>query len=103
MIEIHEPVRLLMVVETQPAVLAGILERHEEIGRLVRNEWIQLATLDPDSSNLTVFQDGEFVRHQPESHDLPAVESSLHWYGGLREHLEFASILGNTSPGSAPR
>src|SRR5262249_50376835 len=37
MVEIHEPVRLLIVVETTAAALLRLMGRNEMIGRLVRN------------------------------------------------------------------
>ncbi len=42
MTEVHEPMRLLMVVESRPEVLAGIAERNTEIGELVLGGWVQL-------------------------------------------------------------
>ena len=52
MVEIHEPMRILFVVETTPEAMLGIMARDPAIGRLVRNGWVQLATLDPDSPTI---------------------------------------------------
>lgn len=92
MVEIHEPVRLTMVVETTPARLLEILDRNPAIKQLCSNRWIWLATLDPDSARLQVFDQGRFVPYQPESAQLPQAENSVEWYGGLREHLDYALI-----------
>jgi uncharacterized protein len=92
MVEIHEPVRLLFVIETTPALMHGIMERNEGIRRLCYHRWIQLATLDPDSSQIHFFRNGEFQVHQPEASQLPRAASSVDWYRGWREHLEFAEI-----------
>lgn len=92
MVEIHEPVRLTLVVETTPERLMGILSRNEGIARLCRNSWIWLATLDPDSSRVQVYTPAGFIPYQPEAQDLPVARSSMLWYGGLREHLDFAAI-----------
>ncbi|OFE17720.1 hypothetical protein BA895_14635 [Humibacillus sp. DSM 29435] len=43
---VHEPVRLLAVVDAEPDVVAGIVERHETLTQLVGNEWIRLVCLD---------------------------------------------------------
>jgi uncharacterized protein YbcC (UPF0753/DUF2309 family) len=51
-VEIHEPVRLLLVVEQRPAVLSAIADRNRAVGGLVRGRWVQLAALDPDSEQL---------------------------------------------------
>jgi len=92
MVEIHEPVRLLIVVESTPEALLGILARNPEADRLVRNGWVQLATLDPYSSAIQVFDKGAFRPYTPRQDSLPTAASSADWYRGWREHLEFARI-----------
>jgi uncharacterized protein YbcC (UPF0753/DUF2309 family) len=92
MVEIHEPVRNLFVIETTPEVMLRVMERDPGIGRLVRNGWIQLATLDPDAPALQVYRDGAFHRYEPQAEQLPRAASSVDWYRGWRDHLEFASI-----------
>jgi uncharacterized protein YbcC (UPF0753/DUF2309 family) len=92
MVEIHEPVRCLFVIETAPKSLCRILDRHPALGRLCRNEWIQLATLDPDSPTIHVFHKGRFERYLPESTTLQEVTSSVDWYRGWRDHLGYAIV-----------
>jgi uncharacterized protein YbcC (UPF0753/DUF2309 family) len=92
MVEIHEPVRILFVVETRPETMLRVLERDPAIGRLVRNGWVQLATLDPDSPAVHLYRDGAFHAYRPEAERLPRARSSVDWYRGWRDHLEFASI-----------
>lgn len=100
MIEIHEPLRLLFVIETTPAAMLAIMDRNPTIGRLVRNGWVQLATLDPDGPTIHLFQSGEFQPYRPQSDRLPVVSCSGDWYRGWRDHLGFARIL--TDVASAP-
>jgi uncharacterized protein YbcC (UPF0753/DUF2309 family) len=92
MVEIHEPVRLLFVIETTPAAMLRIMDRHESIGRLVRGGWVQLATLDATTSVIHLFRRGTFQRYLPESGELPEIASSVAWYRGWRDHLGFASV-----------
>lgn len=93
MVEVHEPIRILFVVETSPAALAAVLAREGPIGRLVRNAWVQLATLDPVTPTIHLFRGGQFEPYEPKTVDLPVVPSSLAWYRGWRDHLGFASIV----------
>jgi uncharacterized protein YbcC (UPF0753/DUF2309 family) len=93
MVEIHEPMRLLCVVETTPEALAGIIAANPTIERIVRNEWVQLATLDPRSGSVHLHKDGKFSPHDAAGEKLPRVASSAAWYGGHRGHLGFASIV----------
>lgn len=98
MVEIHEPMRLLFVIETTPEALHGIIENNEAIARLVRGEWVQLATFEPSSGALRVFRSGRFVEYHPATDDPPVRESSLDWYRGWRDHLGFASISASNAP-----
>ncbi len=92
MVEIHEPVRILFVIETTQKQMLGIMNDNPTIDILVRNEWLQLALLDPDSAEIHVFHKGEFQLYNPETTQLPQVESSYEWYRGQRDHLGFAQI-----------
>ncbi len=92
MVEIHEPVRLTFVIESTPARMLSIMERSPGINRLCRNEWLQLAVLDPDSSEIQIFRHGVFQVYHPHAAQLPKVHASIDWYRGWREHLEFAEI-----------
>lgn len=100
MVEIHDPVRLLFIIETTPRTMLSVMERNEDIGRLFRNGWVQLAVLDPDSQRLQVFHDGYFSKYEPERTELPHASSSVDWYRGWREHLGYAIIepRGGASP-----
>ena len=39
-----------------------------------------------------LFRDGAFHPHRPGAADLPRASSSVDWYRGWRDHLEFAEI-----------
>jgi uncharacterized protein YbcC (UPF0753/DUF2309 family) len=99
MVEIHEPVRVLFVVETKPQTMLRIMDRQPGIGMLVRNGWVQLAVLDPDSPAIQVYRHGVFYDYQPQAEQLPRASSSVDWYRGWREHLEFASIVRDQESG----
>jgi uncharacterized protein YbcC (UPF0753/DUF2309 family) len=92
MVEIHEPVRLLNIIETTPETMLGILERQPSIGRLCRNSWVHLAVLHPQTRRVSLFHHGSFQVYQPRATQLPRAASSVDWYRGWRDHLEFAAI-----------
>jgi uncharacterized protein YbcC (UPF0753/DUF2309 family) len=92
MVEIHEPVRLLIVCETTPEVMFGIMDKNPAIGNLARKGWVQLAVQAPDSNALHLFRDGAFRPYTPQAAHLPRAASSADWYRGWRDHLEFAEI-----------
>jgi uncharacterized protein len=92
MVEIHEPVRLLFVIETWPETLLRVMEKNPDIGKLIHNGWVRVATLDPDSSAIRFIRDGAFHDYRPRAERLPRAASSVEWYRGRRDHLEFAEI-----------
>jgi uncharacterized protein YbcC (UPF0753/DUF2309 family) len=92
MVEIHDPVRLLFVIETTPQAMEQIMAREEAIGRFIRNEWVQLAVLSPDSPEIYLFRNNRFERYVPEETSLPVVSHSADWYRGWREHLGYALV-----------
>ena len=92
MVEIHEPVRLLFIIETTAEAMLRIMERNPEMGKLCTNGWVQLATLSPNSSQVHLLRGGHFEPYRPETSELPKSASSFDWYRGWREHLGFAVI-----------
>ncbi len=69
-VEIHEPMRLLFVVETTPEAMRKIMQRNQAIGRILRNGWARLAVLSPTSNNIVVYTDGEFRAYEPSAAQL---------------------------------
>ncbi|MFM7151189.1 MAG: DUF2309 domain-containing protein [Gemmataceae bacterium] len=92
MVEIHEPVRLLFVLETTVPVLTGLLDRRPDIASFIRNEWVRVAVMDPTTGSLLQYHMGQFRPFEPRSGQLPTAGSSVDWYRGWRDHLEFAAI-----------
>ncbi len=92
-VEIHEPLRLLFVIETTPDGIRQIMDRDPLVRKILRNGWSQLALLDPHSHDILVYRDGEFHPYEQGLTELPKAESSLDWYRGQRDHLEFAEIV----------
>ncbi len=81
MVEIHEPVRLQVLVEAKTEILGQIYERQASIRELVGGGWMLLGTIDPDSGDMYVFERGiGFVPWDPKKRDVPVFESSLAYY-----------------------
>ena len=93
MVEIHEPVRSLFIIETTPEAMLRIMDRNEGIGRLCRNGWVQLALLHPETRrDQRLPGRRRSGRISPRPSVLPRAASSVDWYRGWRDHLEFAEI-----------
>lgn len=65
MIEVHDPVRLLVIVEHQPDVVLNSLKRSPETYEWFLNDWVKLAVVQPETFKLFVFDGGEFKPYQP--------------------------------------
>ena len=92
MIEIHEPMRLLLIVEATPASLLAVASRQAEVAELVVNAWVQLVSLDPDTGAMQVFDGGQFVPYDAAPTLLPVVERSADWHMQSRAHLRPALV-----------
>lgn len=56
---VHEPMRLLVVIEAPRDRIEYIIKKHESVSKLVLNEWIRLVALEPS--------DRKFYRYSPKS------------------------------------
>jgi uncharacterized protein YbcC (UPF0753/DUF2309 family) len=93
MVEIHEPARLAIVVEAPRSRVEQVVLGHPAIERLVRNRWLWLASLDPDSGALSEM-DQMGWRPQGVDQALPIVTGgSAAWYQGKRGFLAPVSIV----------
>jgi len=92
-VEIHEPVRILFVIETTPERLMPVIHANPELTEFVENQWIRLATIDHESGEIQVYRgSGVFEKLEGEEEPLPVAICSADWYQGRREHLPIARI-----------
>ncbi|MEP7117849.1 MAG: DUF2309 domain-containing protein, partial [Acidobacteriota bacterium] len=92
MVEIHEPMRLLLIVEATPEALLAVAGRQAEVAELVVKQWVQLVSLDPATGALQVFDDGRFVPYIAAPTLLPVVDRSADWHMQSRGHLRPALV-----------
>jgi uncharacterized protein YbcC (UPF0753/DUF2309 family) len=93
MAEIHEAMRLQLLVEAKTQVLEQIYEQQDSLRELIANGWLHLSVKDPDSSDIYVFERGTgFVLWQGELVDLPTYEKSPNCYKNKIEPVAPALI-----------
>lgn len=92
-VEIHEPVRLLVVVDAEPDDILAAADRTPAIRRLFDNRWMQLAAWSPSSGEVFVYDGRAFLPHACEFATLPVVDRSVAWYGGKRGNVGPAQVL----------
>jgi len=82
MIEIHEAMRLQLVVEAKTRVLEAIYHRQESLRELIAGGWLHLSALDPESGEISIFTPGTgFVSWQAVPDALPTYANSPACYG----------------------
>ena len=92
MVELHEPMRLLLVVDATPESLLAVAGRQPEVAELVVNEWVQLVSMHPDTGAMRVFDNGQFVPYESLPVLLPVVERSAEWHMRSRLHMTPALV-----------
>ncbi len=65
MTEVHDPIRLLLMVEHFPEVVLNVIQRNEETYEWFINEWVVLVAIHPESKQTFVFKNGEFTLYEP--------------------------------------
>jgi uncharacterized protein len=96
-VDIHEPVRLLFIVEASTETLLNLIDQNSTLKNIFQNHWAHLATIDPVTNQMHRFSKDRFVPfalNAPEAGDegLATVSQSQDWYQGKRDHLPFAIV-----------
>jgi uncharacterized protein YbcC (UPF0753/DUF2309 family) len=65
MTEIHDPVRLLLIIEQYPHIVMEVIRRSPEVFEWYDNEWIHLVAIDPTDGILYRFINGTFQPYHP--------------------------------------
>lgn len=98
MVEIHEPMRLLLIVDASTDALLAVAGRVPEVAELVVNEWVQLVSWDPDTGAMAIFEDGAFVPYTPGTAPIEHVTRSRDWHMRSRDHLPPAIVTSALRP-----
>ncbi|WP_333641563.1 putative inorganic carbon transporter subunit DabA, partial [Mesotoga prima] len=93
MIEIHEPLRLQIVVEASTEVLTAIYQRQPSLRELIGGDWVHVIAKDPDSGEFSIFDPARgFVPWVRPLRPLPERARSGDWYRGHTDPLSPALI-----------
>lgn len=61
MVEIHDPIRLLMVVEQEAEIALAALKREPALFEWVENGWMRYATISPSTHEISLFFEGKMI------------------------------------------
>lgn len=73
MIDLHDPLRLLMIIEHYPQVVLKTIKKNPAVYEWYYNEWVNLVVIHPDTYEILVFKQGEFYPYQTRSVLLDSV------------------------------
>ncbi len=94
MVEIHEPVRLLVVVVASREQLEQVIASDQAINRSFSGGWIKVALRDPETNELWMrAQSGDYTRFDASRSEVPSIKDYESWFKGRAGHLPFADIV----------
>jgi uncharacterized protein YbcC (UPF0753/DUF2309 family) len=64
MIEVHDPIRLMIIVEHLPEVVLNVIQRSADVYEWFINEWVYLVVVNPETNELSLFKEGKFVPYK---------------------------------------
>lgn len=65
MIEVHDPVRLLVIVEHSPDIVLKAIQSSPEVFEWYKNEWVHIMALHPEEKQFYYFTNGVFEKYHP--------------------------------------
>ena len=74
MIEVHDPVRLLIIVEHFPEVVLKTIQNTPEMYEWFINEWVHVAAIHPETNDIYYFKDGNFNLYQPFENNISTTD-----------------------------
>ncbi|HEX7414703.1 MAG TPA: DUF2309 domain-containing protein [Bacteroidia bacterium] len=92
MIEIHDPVRLLIIVEHFPEVVLNTIKSNDAVYEWFINEWVHLIAINPETQEYYLFQEGAFTQYQPLIQNIETPKNLTHLFELTQENLPVYSI-----------
>jgi uncharacterized protein YbcC (UPF0753/DUF2309 family) len=65
MIEVHDPLRLMIIVEHYPEIVLKTIKSTPEMYQWFINKWVHLVSIHPETSEFYYFNEGEFKIYKP--------------------------------------
>jgi uncharacterized protein YbcC (UPF0753/DUF2309 family) len=87
MIEVHDPVRLLVIVEHKPEIVLKAIQSSIEVFEWYKNEWVHIVALHPEEKQFYYFNNGVFVKYEPitETGEIKTIHNMEEFIEGARE------------------
>ena len=96
MIEIHDPLRLLIVVEHLPDVVLTTIQKNPATYEWFIHEWVNLVVVHPETKECYRFKDGSFTLYVPLKKHIPVVTNCEKLFETSCENLPVFTIKNTT-------
>lgn len=88
MIEVHDPVRLLVIVEHKPGIVLKAIQSTPEVFEWYKNEWVHIIALHPEEQQFYYFKNGAF-----EKYEIITKASAIKTIHNMEEFIESANEM----------
>jgi uncharacterized protein YbcC (UPF0753/DUF2309 family) len=85
MIEVHDPIRLLMIVEHYPEVVLHTIQSQPDLYEWFINNWVHLVAIRPETHTFHYFKKGHFHTYHPMADRIHKTDNLLHLIESARE------------------
>ena len=92
MIEVHDPVRLLIIVEHFPEVVLRTIQRQADVYEWFINEWVNLVAMNPETHEFFRFKDGAFVPYKTLTKHIDVVKDLTTIIESQEDNISVLSI-----------
>jgi hypothetical protein len=86
MIEVHDPLRLLIIVEHYPQVILKSIQSTPAMYEWYINEWVHLVSINPVTNQIMYFKEGVFIPYN-------TLAKEIHFYKDVHALLEEAKKM----------
>jgi uncharacterized protein YbcC (UPF0753/DUF2309 family) len=95
MVEYHDPLRILFIIETTPEALEKVKDNNAEVKNIVDNDWVVMAIGNPeDSEDIKVYKNGEYQSFEALDIKVESFAQSIEVPTGLDHPVHVAYIGG---------
>jgi uncharacterized protein YbcC (UPF0753/DUF2309 family) len=101
--EIHEPIRLVTLIDAEPEVITAVLGRLPAVKQTAVNGWIHLFSVSPSGRGFYRWVGQAFEPYDAQAHALFEVTSSLAACMHTRENVAPCFVVGERAHAQGPR
>jgi uncharacterized protein YbcC (UPF0753/DUF2309 family) len=87
MIEVHDPVRLLVIVEHRPDIVLKAIQSSPDVFEWYKNEWVHIVAFHPEEKQFYYFKNGAFTNYTPitDASEIKTIHSMEEFIEGAKE------------------